>query len=71
MALKQSHSNQKKLLKAWRWRYAALTLAAAPLFQATGCFPDPIGALNFELQQFFNLNIISAIDTIVRNVLGL
>ena len=63
--------NSRRWLKTWRWRKVALALAAAPLFQATGCFPDPVGALNFELQSFFNVNIIDAINTIVRNVLGL
>ncbi len=51
-----------------RWIAAA---AALPLFQATGCFPDPIGALNFELQSFVNTTVIDAISVIVQNLLRL
>ena len=61
------------------WRFAArfsrrrwiAGLAALPLFQATGCFPDPIGALNFELQSFFNTAFIDTVAVIVQNLLRL
>ncbi|MFQ5429411.1 MAG: hypothetical protein ACE5E1_03785 [Phycisphaerae bacterium] len=48
-----------------------LAVAALPLFQATGCFPDPLGALNFELQSLFNTVLINAVNTIVQNLLGI
>jgi len=51
-----------------RWVAA---IAALPLLQATGCFPDPIGALNFELQSFFNTTLIDAVSVIVQNLLRL
>lgn len=51
-----------------RWIAA---LAALPLLQATGCFPDPIGALNFELQSFFNTAFIDTVAVIVQNLLRL
>ncbi|MCB9853126.1 MAG: hypothetical protein H6819_08520 [Phycisphaerales bacterium] len=51
-----------------RWIAA---LAALPLLQATGCFPDPIGALNFELQSFFNAVFIDTVAVIVQNLLRL
>jgi len=46
-------------------------MAAAPVFQLTGCFPDPIGALNFELQNLFSTAIIDVISVVVSNVLRL
>lgn len=55
---------------ARRRRWIAL-VAALPLLQATGCFPDPIGALNFELQSFFNTALIDTVSVIVQNVLRL
>ncbi len=61
--------------RLWRirrtWRAFALAAAALPLVQATGCFPDPIGALNFQLQQLINFTLIDAFNTIVQNILGL
>lgn len=57
-----------RLLRRRRWIAAA---AALPLFQATGCFPDPIGAFNFELQSLINNVLIQAVSTIVENVLRL
>jgi hypothetical protein len=61
------------LRSLWRRpaRAAALALAAWPVFQATGCYPDPVGAFNFQLQLLVNTTLISAIDTIVRNLFGL
>ncbi len=52
-------------------RLIALAAAALPLFQATGCFPDPIGALNFQGQLLVDGVIIGAINTIVMNLLHL
>jgi hypothetical protein len=48
-----------------------LAVAAMPLFQATGCFPDLLGALNFELQSLVNTVLINTISVIVQNFLGL
>ena len=52
-------------------RTIALTLAALPVFQATGCFPDPIGALNLQLQLLINTTLIGALNTVVQNLLHL
>lgn len=60
---------QLGLRKRARWIIAAT--AALPLFQATGCFPDPIGALNFELQSLINTVLINTVSIIVANILGL
>lgn len=61
-----------------RWRSVrrvtrGLLAAAAswPVFQATGCFPDPLGALNFELQSLVNVTLLNALNTVVQNVLRL
>jgi len=54
-----------------KWRALALVAAALPLFQVTGCIPDPLGALNFELQSLVNITLIDAFNTIVQNILGL
>ncbi len=48
-----------------------LALAALPMMQTTGCFPDPIGAFNFELQLLINSTLTNAVNIIVRNILGL
>jgi len=53
------------------WKSLLLAAAALPLFQATGCFPDPIGALNFELQSLVNNVLITAASTIINNLLGI
>lgn len=67
--------SDKWIIKFWRirrtWRAIALAAAALPLVQATGCFPDPIGAFNFQLQQLINVTLIDAFNTIVQNILGL
>ena len=52
-------------------RRRCLWLAALPLCQTTGCFPDLLGALNFELQALVNTVIINTINTIVANLFGL
>ncbi|MCG8407389.1 MAG: hypothetical protein MI923_19495 [Phycisphaerales bacterium] len=53
----------RKRLLAW--------MAAWPLFQATGCFPDFIGALNFELQSLVNTFLINTVSIVVQNLLGI
>ncbi len=53
------------------WRSAILALAALPVFQAASCFPDPLAALNFELQSFINTLVINAANVIIQNLLGL
>jgi len=58
----------RTLTRARRWMAVA---AAWPVFQGTGCIPDPIGALNFELQSLVNTVLINAIQTIVSNILRL
>ena len=56
----------------WRRRRSiALVVAALPLFQATGCYPDPVGALNFNLQLLVNNTLITALSTYVSNVFRL
>jgi len=41
------------------------------LCQFPVCFPDPIGAVNFELQNLITTTLIQAFDIVVRNLLGL
>jgi hypothetical protein len=57
-----------------RWtrlrRVCLLTAAALPLCQIT-CYPDLLGAFNFELQRFINSTLINAVDIVVRNLLRL
>ncbi len=54
-----------------RLRYAGAAVAAFPLLQATGCYPDPIGALSFELQSLVNTVLLNAVNTVVANLLRL
>ncbi len=54
-----------------RWKPLLVAAAALPLFQTTGCFPDVIGALNFELQSMVNNMLINAVGTIIANILRL
>lgn len=54
-----------------RGRRLTALIAALPLCQATGCFPDPLGALNFELQSLINSVLINTVTIIVQNLLGL
>jgi len=67
---RNKRSNRLFVGIARRRRWVAL-MAAAPVFQLTGCFPDPIGALNFELQNLFSTAIIDVISVVVSNVLRL
>jgi hypothetical protein len=60
-----------RLYRARRVKALLLAVAAMPLFQATGCFPDLLGALNFELQSLVNTVLINTISVIVQNFLGL
>lgn len=53
-----------------RARRLMLVFAAWPIFQTTGCFPDLVGALNFELQALVNNTLINAINTVVQNILN-
>lgn len=53
------------------WKPVVLLVAALPLFQTTGCFPDLLGALNFELQSLVNTTLITAVNTIIQNILGM
>ena len=54
-----------------RWKPLVLTLAALPIFQTAGCFPDPMSAINYELQTLINTVLINAANTFFQNVLGL
>jgi hypothetical protein len=56
---------------AGRWKKFVALAAAWPVCQATGCFPDPIGALNFELQSLINSVLINLVSVVVANLLGL
>lgn len=45
--------------------------AALPLLQTITCFPDVLGALNFELQSFIVNTLVDAVSIVVANVLRL
>jgi len=60
-----------RLVRMFGWRRILLASAALPMLQATGCFPDPIGAVNFELQRLISNTLINAFNIIVRNILDL
>lgn len=71
---RQARDNRSALRRVTllrRARLAMIAIAALPMFQATGCFPDPIGALNFELQNLVNFTLIDWVNTIVQNVFRL
>lgn len=53
-----------------RARWLGLAAAALPLYQ-TFCFPDLLGAINFELQNFINGVLFTIVDTVVRNIFRL
>ncbi len=69
--MKSRHKSGRTLARLFRRRRLLLAVASLPLFQATGCFPDPIGALNFELQSLVNSFLINTVSIIVLNLLGL
>ena len=68
-------SNPRRLLTLARlhrhMRKALLVAAAFPVMQATGCFPDPIGALNFQLQSLVNTTLIDWVAVLVSNIFRL
>ena len=68
---KSSRSGLRTVRLLRRAKLALVAMAALPVFQATGCFPDPIGALNFELQNLVNVTLIDWVSIIVQNVLRL
>ncbi|MBE7507372.1 MAG: hypothetical protein HS101_13970 [Planctomycetia bacterium] len=68
---KDNRSALRRVRLLRRARLAMIAIAALPMFQATGCFPDPIGALNFELQNLVNFTLIDWVNTIVQNVFRL
>ncbi|MFQ5412210.1 MAG: hypothetical protein ACE5EC_07920 [Phycisphaerae bacterium] len=65
------HHRLLKLYGLSRRKGVWLSVAALPLFQTGGCLPDPIGALNFELQSMINSALINAVNIVVQNLLGL
>lgn len=67
------HASRGLALNRWnrRARKLLLTAAALPILQGTGCFPDPIGALNFQLQQLVNTTLIDWVSVIVANIFRL
>ncbi len=70
--LRPNHRGSKRAPRAFRIAKAGLlVLAAMPVFQTTGCIPDILGALNFELQSLINTTLISAVNIIVQNLLGI
>jgi hypothetical protein len=54
-----------------RRRAVLLAMAALPLFQTTGCIPDWLGALSFQLQLLVNSVVINAAATVIQNILHL
>ena len=66
-----SRKRSRRWLRLFGMKRGLLALAALPLFQATGCYPDPLGALNFELQRLLTSTLVNAFDIIVRNILNL
>ena len=71
MRLPDSNRTRTTWMRVWRLRRWALLLAAAPLFQTSGCYPDLLGGFNFTLQQLVNTTLITTLNTIVRNLLNL
>ena len=71
MSPQRKRSLWLKLYSPRRRKAVVLAVAAMPLFQATGCFPDVVGALNFELQSLINSVLINTVNIIVQNLLGL
>ncbi len=69
--MQRRHTPGRRMARLFRRRKLLLAAASLPLFQATGCFPDPIGALNFELQSLVNTFLIGTISIIIQNLLGL
>ncbi len=66
-------SGQKRVFR-WilRRRRRMLVMAAAlPLFQVPACFPDLLGAVNFELQSLINSVLINTVAIIISDLLGI
>ena len=60
-----------RLAGSRRWRMVGLAMAALPICQATGCFPDPLGALNFQLQFLIDSTLVNALNIFVQNIFHL
>lgn len=67
----RAHRQARRLKRLLSLRRALIGVAALPLFQATGCYPDPLGAINFELQRLLSGTLINAFNIVVRNILDL
>lgn len=67
----KARKGARRLMRLVGLRRAAIAVAALPLFQATGCYPDPLGAVNFELQRLISGTLINAFNIVVRNLLDL
>lgn len=52
-------------------RWLLLTAVALPVCQGGLCFPDPLGAASFELQNFINNLIFTVVDTVIRNLFNI
>ncbi len=62
---------RKRLNRIRVARRAMLAAAALPILQTAGCYPDIIGALNFEIQSLINSVLINAANVVIQNLLGL
>ncbi|MCZ6683243.1 MAG: hypothetical protein O7F76_00200 [Planctomycetota bacterium] len=54
-----------------RWKPTALVVSTLGLCQLPVCFPDLLGALNFELQNLITGVLLNAVNIVIRNLLGL
>jgi hypothetical protein len=62
--------------RVFRWilrrrRRMTAFAAALPLFQIPACYPDLIGAINFELQSLINSVLINTVAIIISDLLGI
>ena len=60
-----------RLYTSRRGKGVLLGLASLPLFQTSGCYPDFLAGLSFQLQTLVNSLVIGAADVIIQNLLGL
>jgi hypothetical protein len=60
-----------RLYASRRWKSVLLGLAALPLFQTSGCYPDLLAGLSYQLQMLVNNFVINAANIIIQNILGL
>lgn len=58
-----------KLLRCWR--PTVLIVSTLGLCQLPVCFPDVLGAVNFELQNLITGVLLNAVNIVIRNLLGL